>query len=207
MCKTGEFWWHALSNQPQQRCTLCVKSLHGLSARVSIQYKKKKANLKVPLALPNDHPFSNDRTSNECGEFKLAKNFSIGRDGRSFKSIAMQSKCKSCKETQKSKAFIKRRYGITYDEYLQRLEDPDNKCAIWRSSVHKNKRTGKLVQTLFIDHDYSTGKVRSLLCSPCNHALGQFKDNKAALFRAIKYLTQWRRKNLDLNWTQFIKRA
>jgi hypothetical protein len=154
------------------------------------QYKKRKANLKVPLALPNDHPFSTGRTSNECGEFKLAKNFNIGRDGRSFKAIAMQSKCKSCKEIQKSKAFIKRRYGITYEEYLQRLKDQDNKCAIWRSSVHKNKRTGKLVQTLFIDHDHSTGKVRGLLCSPCNHGLGQFKDNKAALFRAIKYLTQ-----------------
>jgi hypothetical protein len=155
-----------------------------------LQYKKRRANPKVPLVLPNDHPFSNGRTCNECGEFKRAENFSISRDGRSFKGIAMQSKCKPCKEIQKSKAFMKRRYGITFEEYLQRLEAQNNKCAICGSADHKNKRTGKLVQTLFIDHDHATGKVRGLLCSACNHALGQFKDNKAALFRAIEYLTQ-----------------
>ncbi|HBY12474.1 MAG TPA: hypothetical protein DEG78_04840 [Rhodobacteraceae bacterium] len=41
-----------------------------------------------------------------------------------------------------------------------------------------------------IAHDHATGKVRGLLCSACNHALGQFKDNKAALFRAKEYLIQ-----------------
>jgi len=58
-----------------------------------------------------------------------------------------------------------------------------------------------------IAHDHATGKVRGLLCSACNHALGQFKDNKAALFRAKEYLIQWRPKNLDPNQTQLIKRA
>ena len=78
-----------------------------------LQYKKSKANPKALLVLPNDHPFSNGQTCNECGEFKLAENFCINRDGRSFKGIAMQSNCKPCKEIQKSKAFMKRRYGIT----------------------------------------------------------------------------------------------
>jgi hypothetical protein len=35
------------------------------------------------------------------------QNFYIKRDGRSFKGIAMQSKCQPCKEIQKSKAFMK----------------------------------------------------------------------------------------------------
>ena len=40
-----------------------------------LQFKKSEANPKAPLVLPNDHPFSNGRTCNECGEFKRAKTF------------------------------------------------------------------------------------------------------------------------------------
>ena len=40
-----------------------------------LQYKKIEANPKAPLVLPNDHPFSNGRTCNECGEFKRTKTF------------------------------------------------------------------------------------------------------------------------------------
>ncbi|MDC6462634.1 endonuclease VII domain-containing protein [Planktomarina temperata] len=154
-----------------------------------LNYKKKKAQPNIPLSLPPDHPFIEGRECNECREFKSAENFSISRDGRSFKGIAMNSKCKPCKEIQKSKAFIRRRYGISYEEYVQIREDQDHKCAICRSSDHKNKRTGQLLQTFFIDHDHATGNVRGLLCSSCNHALGQFKDDRAVMLNAIAYLT------------------
>ena len=40
-----------------------------------LQYKKRKANPKIPLVFPNDHLFSNGRTCNECAEFKRAKTF------------------------------------------------------------------------------------------------------------------------------------
>ena len=40
-----------------------------------LQYKKRKANPKIPLVFPNDHLFSNGRTCNECAEFKRAKIF------------------------------------------------------------------------------------------------------------------------------------
>ena len=44
------------------------------------------------------------------------------------------------------------------------------------------------IETLFIDHDHSTGKVRGLLCHYCNTGLGFFRDSTSSLKSAIKYL-------------------
>jgi hypothetical protein len=41
---------------------------------------------------------------------------------------------------------------------------------------------------LAVDHCHTTGKVRGLLCSTCNTALGSFQDNPAYLKAAIHYL-------------------
>lgn len=42
--------------------------------------------------------------------------------------------------------------------------------------------------TLAVDHNHDTGKVRGLLCNPCNAAIGRFKDSTSMLRAAIRYL-------------------
>jgi len=39
-----------------------------------------------------------------------------------------------------------------------------------------------------LDHDHETGRIRGLLCPPCNLALGQLRDNPATLRRLMAYL-------------------
>lgn len=137
------------------------------------------------LKLPEDHPYVKGRVCTTCGEFKSSEHFYLEKDKRAFGGITMRSKCKPCTELRKYKADIKRRYGISYEEYVKILEAQGGGCAICGSDVNQNSRTsGKL----FVDHCHTSGRVRGLLCSKCNHALGLFNDNPSLLEKALTYL-------------------
>jgi hypothetical protein len=82
------------------------------------------------------------------------------------------------------KSFLKTQYGISSDEYEFLLKKQFGECAICRSLSGHRKGSTRLA----VDHCHSTGKVRGLLCQPCNTALGIFKDDVRLLKRAIKYL-------------------
>ena len=79
------------------------------------------------------------------------------------------------------------RYGLTSNDLAEMLKAQDGLCAICRSLDYP---TGRLV----VDHDHSDGKVRGLLCGPCNTALGLFRDSRGRLIRALRYLRAARRR-------------
>jgi hypothetical protein len=62
---------------------------------------------------------------------------------------------------------LKKRYGITLEDYDKLLKDQQGKCAICRRSPVRNR--------LHVDHDHRTLKVRGLLCTRCNGDLGWFE--------------------------------
>ena len=78
---------------------------------------------------------------------------------------------------------LKRKYGLTIDEYNAMLEKQEKSCAIC-GGVDPKKR-------LAVDHNHKTNEIRGLLCSHCNMGLGHFKDDLTLLAKAIQYLGEF----------------
>ncbi len=107
-----------------------------------------------------------------------------------------KSKCKDCTRSENAgwysrltddqKARYKRtarakKFGLTLEEYDDLL-DGHERCPICLSTEPGGQGDWH------IDHDHETGKVRGLLCSRCNLALGHLKDNVASMTRMQAYL-------------------
>jgi len=108
--------------------------------------------------------------------------------------------CKECvlernrKSSQKNKNRIwenkiKYRYGITVEEYKKLLDSQKGSCSICKTNNPSHKR--KASNYFCVDHCHATGKVRGLLCSTCNTALGLLGDSKNNLIEAINYLNRF----------------
>lgn len=79
-----------------------------------------------------------------------------------------------------------RNYNITLNEWNDILSNQNDLCAICKIKFSDNSKTPH------VDHCHKTGKIRGLLCSNCNHGIGQFKDDISILQEAIKYLSNFK---------------
>lgn len=68
------------------------------------------------------------------------------------------------------------------EDYDRMLEEQDGGCHICGK-----KPDGR---ALDIDHDHATGKVRGLLCSNHNRALGLLNDDIKLMLRSVEYLVK-----------------
>lgn len=78
----------------------------------------------------------------------------------------------------RDKDIRKRGYGIGLAEYKAMYAAQEGRCALCEVQL----------PTLHIDHDHQTGRIRGLLCSPCNRALGKLGDTADGLRRALAYI-------------------
>ena len=77
---------------------------------------------------------------------------------------------------------LKRRYGITLDQWNEMFSEQGGCCAIC------NKHQSELKKNLAVDHNHTTGEIRKLLCSNCNTAIGLLNEDTELLLNAIEYL-------------------
>lgn len=74
------------------------------------------------------------------------------------------------------------RFGLTIDDYENRLAKQEGACAIC------GHRPGPDDRCLAVDHDHETSVVRGLLCHECNMGLGKLGDTVEQLEAALAYL-------------------
>ncbi len=79
------------------------------------------------------------------------------------------------------KSHLRRKYGMTLEDYDRMFEAQGRVCAICDEARPKER-------TLHVDHDHETGVVRGLLCFRCNNALGDFREDHELFERAADYL-------------------
>ena len=91
------------------------------------------------------------------------------------------------KDVKKNSELISK-YGFSIKEFNELLSVQKGLCAICRKQeTSVESRTG-LKRALAVDHSHSTRKVRGLLCSHCNRALGLLKENVEILKSMIAYI-------------------
>jgi len=78
------------------------------------------------------------------------------------------------------------RCGMSKSMYIAFCKHHSNQCNICGRTAKENKKD------LAVDHCHETLKIRGLLCSQCNSALGLLGDDFDSLFRATSYLTPFR---------------
>lgn len=65
--------------------------------------------------------------------------------------------------------------------YFETLAAQGGGCAICGDTPADGRR-------LDVDHDHETGRIRGLLCMPCNIGIGNLREDPARLAAAIEYL-------------------
>lgn len=81
---------------------------------------------------------------------------------------------------------LKKKYGITLEDYKNRVLAQKGLCAICGRPPAQGKR-------LRVDHCHKTNVVRGLLCDNCNLGIGHLMENPRILLSAIKYIEDFRR--------------
>ncbi|HYP22377.1 MAG TPA: endonuclease VII domain-containing protein [Actinomycetota bacterium] len=110
-------------------------------------------------------------------EFPRNKRGPYGRHWYCKACHSIQNRASRARNGGARKYHIKRRYGLSLEDFDALLAMQGFLCPIClkRPAVH-------------VDHDHSTGTVRGVLCEMCNGGLGQFRDNPATIESAIAYL-------------------
>jgi len=85
-----------------------------------------------------------------------------------------------------------RLYGLAHDDYLRMHAEQRGLCSICKSPDSReagSQRRAK--QGLCVDHCHETGKVRGLICSRCNTAIGMFGNSAANMRAAAEYIDRF----------------
>jgi hypothetical protein len=73
-------------------------------------------------------------------------------------------------------------YGVKPGFYKKMLAAQDGRCGVCKKPRRKAKR-------MPTDHNHKTGRVRGLVCDPCNEIIGRWGDDPEIFLNGYRYLT------------------
>jgi hypothetical protein len=73
-----------------------------------------------------------------------------------------------------------RKFGLTTEQVESMFSSQGGHCAICKNPNIK----------LCVDHDHTTNKIRGILCSKCNSAIGLLQDSAEVILAAYNYLKE-----------------
>lgn len=117
-----------------------------------------------------------EKRCSKCEEVKGSSEFGINK----WNKDGIERQCRACKFIPEREYRLQRLYGIDNDEYEAMNTRQNGRCAICGR--------GPKTKALSVDHCHTTGRVRGLLCWPCNRFLGHIKDDTESLSKMITYL-------------------
>ena len=82
---------------------------------------------------------------------------------------------------------LKRAYNLS-DDLVTKMKEEQNYCC-FVCKKHEQDIKGK---GLVVDHDHATGKVRKLLCTGCNTALGLLKEDTTIIKQLAEYVNAYK---------------
>lgn len=127
-------------------------------------------------------PYRQCRICKKAQEKALAPKYRLRK--RTTKSLWLKKNPKSAARTHK-KFWTMSSYGLTLEEYEQKLKAQDNLCGLCGEEFDGVGTKGFAPA---LDHDHKDGILRDFIHNRCNKAIGQFGDDVKLLELAIDYL-------------------
>jgi len=128
--------------------------------------------------LLNQEIKKNERQCRDCKKIGSLEDFHRSSSGKRY------TRCSTCT----AKYFLRYRYGITFQNFVDKLYAQDKKCAICKVDLEIKPDDISRTKNVAVDHCHASGKVRGILCKNCNLGLGFFFDSESNFLNAIEYL-------------------
>ena len=80
-------------------------------------------------------------------------------------------------------------YGMTLKEYEEMVQLSGNTCYVCGEGETRHHHLSGRIVDLAVDHCHKTGKIRGLLCTKCNQAVGLLRDNPKIARSLADYLS------------------
>ena len=95
--------------------------------------------------------------------------------------------------------YFRKRFGISYDDVKSMYDSQLGRCANRTCGkelafYHDNEHGRAHSNRACVDHDHNTGKVRALLCMPCNTILGTLETKEHLISGLMEYRAFFRSK-------------